>query len=292
MLDLECTSYIITRTMVVLLRMHGRTIVERKDNDLPFVEWMLTLWMESPRNVSATCRIKQNADSCDQKKPEAVNAKCWLYVLKLANDIYKATPDLKRKHIPVKAFSGTKVKATWMPITISISVVQFTSWTPPCKKERRLVSGKQTGWLLHGPFATTCENDGPCTLTWNRSDVATKFHVTMDPTFKQWEILWGNASKGTMAIEVSFWVRQLISYLKNKKRGAERPSRQSNRSNKRARLRTTTKSTGTKQIPRFHMCWPHWGNENVPSRKDKEDPSERLPMDLDPKMQTRQTTVL
>ena len=45
----------------------------------------------------------------NKRWPTTVNAYLWPYAIRMANDLYNATPDLKRKHTPIEAFSGTKV---------------------------------------------------------------------------------------------------------------------------------------------------------------------------------------
>ena len=45
----------------------------------------------------------------NKRWPETVNAHLWPYAIRMANDLFNATPDLARQHIPIEAFSGTKV---------------------------------------------------------------------------------------------------------------------------------------------------------------------------------------
>lgn len=54
-------------------------------------------------------QAQTNLIHANKRWPTVVSANLWPYAVRMANDVFNATPDLKRKHVPIEAFSGTKV---------------------------------------------------------------------------------------------------------------------------------------------------------------------------------------
>lgn len=68
------------------------------------------------QNGIAERRIRELQDSArtmmihaNRRWPTAINANLWLYALRLANQIYNATPAVKSQKIPIETFMGSQV---------------------------------------------------------------------------------------------------------------------------------------------------------------------------------------
>ena len=120
----------------------------------------------------------------NRRWPEVVNAHLWPYALRMANDLLNHSPDLQRKHIPIEAFSGTKVRFNpnhWAHFGCPVYVLDKDLQQPGKKIGKWEYRARVGCYLGQSPqHARTVA----LVLSLQTGLVSPQFHVTLDPTFQ------------------------------------------------------------------------------------------------------------
>jgi len=119
----------------------------------------------------------------NKRWPAAVNANLWPYAVRMANNLYNVMPDLQQKHVPIEAFSGTKVTINpkhWSHFGCPVYVLDndLQAGKKINKWQYRARVGSYLGQSLQH------ERTVALVLSLETGLVSPQFHVQMDTTFQ------------------------------------------------------------------------------------------------------------
>ena len=144
------------------------------------------------QNGVAERRIREQAEHArtmlihaHKRWPTAINAHLWPYALRMANNNLNCTPNLKRKFVPMEAFSGTRTLINpkhYFPFGYPVYALQDDLQAGKNASQWRWQERSRIGiYLGHSPHHAQSVS---LVLFLQSGLVSPQFHVTMDPGFK------------------------------------------------------------------------------------------------------------
>ena len=220
----------------------------------------------------------------NKRWPETINAHLWPYAIRMANDLYNATPDLARKHVPMEAFLGTKVTMNpnhWSHFGCPVYVL-----------DNNLQAGKKINKWQYRARVGCYLGQSPqhartvaLVLSLETGLVSPQFHVQMDTTFQTMRHSFGATPPRSQWMAKCHFIKDEVELTRKRKRSnpvdikrqdsAERQDREVSTSSRRKDVRTPGLSpTGQDPDPLDSSAKPRERFQ----REDKIHPrSQRLP---------------
>ena len=122
--------------------------------------------------------------------PSVVNTYLWPYALRMANDLFNATPSLRQPKTPINAFSRYKVTINpkhWYPFGCPVYVLDSDLQTG--KKIEKWSDRARMGIYLG--MSPQHARMVALVLSLQSGLVSPQFHVRMDPTFQTLRTVYG-----------------------------------------------------------------------------------------------------